>query len=246
MGWSQKGSTHLLLTNPNSGAQRGMGTVYRNYWLRCFPDANTRRIKQIERVSRRTEISAKQTPRRSVYDCLCMPDGGSGRKIGCGLASAGSAAVFAVFLAGNLRTQSAVRQFAREMAEKRVAGMVQRRVRSVEEGLHWQNSGVPVAPSPTGSVAPATPKEHWKDGTYTGWGFSPHGDIEAAVRIEGGQIVSAIISQCRTRYSCGVIELLPGQVVARQSPDVDYVSGATQSADAFYEAVLAALQKARG
>jgi uncharacterized protein with FMN-binding domain len=43
-----------------------------------------------------------------------------------------------------------------------------------------------------------------------------------------------------------VIELLPGQVVARQSPDVDYVSGATQSADAFYEAVLAALQKARG
>jgi uncharacterized protein with FMN-binding domain len=81
---------------------------------------------------------------------------------------------------------------------------------------------------------------------YTGWGFSPHGNIEAAVRIEGGRIVSAIISQCRTRYSCGVIELLPGQVVTRQSPDVDYVSGATQSADAFYEAVLAALQKAKG
>src|SRR5579872_6553963 len=172
-----------------------------------------------------------------------MPEGASGKKIGAGLASASSAAVFAVFLAGNLRTQSAVRQFAREVAEKRVAGMVHRRVRSVDEGLHWRNSDVPGTPSPTQSGAPATPKERWKDGMYSGWGFSPHGNIEAAVRIEGGRIVSAIISQCRTRYSCGVIELLPGQVVARQSPDVDYVSGATQSADAFYEAVVTALQK---
>ena len=174
-----------------------------------------------------------------------MPEGISGKKIGFGLASASGAAVFAVFLAGNVRTQSAVRQFAHEVAERRVAGMVHRRVRSVEEGLHWQGSGVP-PPSPARSGEPATPKEHWKDGMYTGWGFSPHGNIEAAVRIEGGRIVSAIISQCRTRYSCGVIELLPGQVVTRQSPDVDYVSGATQSADAFYEAVLAALQKAKG
>ncbi len=158
--------------------------------------------------------------------------------------SASSAAVFAIFLAGNLRTQSEVRRFAREVAEKRVAGMVHRRVRSVEEGLHWQSSAT--APGLRQDPTPATPKEHWKDGTYTGWGFSPHGNIEAAVRIVGGRIVSAIISQCRTRYSCGVIELLPGQVVARQSPDVDYVSGATQSADAFYEAVAAALQKARG
>ena len=175
-----------------------------------------------------------------------MPEGGSGNKIGCGLAAASSAAVFAVFLAGNVRTQSAVRQFAREVAERRVAGMVHRRVRSVQEGLHWQSSGVPASPSPSLSGAPATPKEQWKDGMYTGWGFSPHGNIEAAVRIVGGRIVSAIISQCRTRYSCGVIELLPAQVVTRQSPDVDYVSGATQSADAFYEAVLAALQKAKG
>ena len=175
-----------------------------------------------------------------------MTEGGSGNKIGCGLAAAGSAAVFAVFLAGNVRTQSAVRQFARDVAERRVAGMVHRRVHSVQEGLHWQNSDAPAAPSPARSGAQATPKERLKDGMYTGWGFSPHGNIEAAVRIEGGRIVSAIISQCRTRYSCGVIELLPGQVVTRQSPDVDYVSGATQSADAFYEAVLAALQKAKG
>jgi uncharacterized protein with FMN-binding domain len=91
----------------------------------------------------------------------------------------------------------------------------------------------------------AAPTPVWKDGRYTGWGYSRHGDIEAEVVIAGGRILSATISQCRTRYSCSVIEKLPPQVALRQSPDVDYVSGATQSADAFYGAVIAALGKAK-
>jgi uncharacterized protein with FMN-binding domain len=92
-------------------------------------------------------------------------------------------------------------------------------------------------------VAPASPS--WKDGTYTGWGYSRHGNIEASVVIEGGRIASAVISQCRTRYSCDVIDRLPPEVAQRQSPDVDVVSGATQSADAFYGAVVEALGKAK-
>jgi uncharacterized protein with FMN-binding domain len=108
----------------------------------------------------------------------------------------------------------------------------------------------PKAPEPKveAAAAPkveATPTPVWKDGTYTGWGYSRHGDIEAEVVIGGGRILSATISQCRTRYSCSVIEKLPPQVALRQSPDVDYVSGATQSADAFYGAVVAALGKAK-
>jgi uncharacterized protein with FMN-binding domain len=176
-----------------------------------------------------------------------MPEGGSGKKLGCGLVSASGAAVFAVFLAGNLRTQSAVDRFAHEVAERRVAGMVHRRVRSVDEGLHWNSSDSAgqIAPAPINRAPAANPKQHWKDGTYKGWGFSRHGNIEATVVIAGGRIDSAVISQCRTRYPCGVIETLPAQVALRQSPDVDYVSGATQSADAFYEAVVAALDKAK-
>ena len=108
-------------------------------------------------------------------------------------------------------------------------------------------TAAPPAPiaEPKPEVAPAPPAPMWKDGTYTGWGYSRHGDIEAAVVIEGGRIASAAISQCRTRYSCSVIDRLPPQVAQRQSPDVDYVSGATQSADAFYGAVVAALSKAK-
>ena len=63
--------------------------------------------------------------------------------------------------------------------------------------------------------------------------------------IEGGKIASATIAQCLTRYSCDVIEKLPPEVAQRQSAEVDYVSGATQSTNAFYYAVTDALSKAK-
>jgi uncharacterized protein with FMN-binding domain len=84
----------------------------------------------------------------------------------------------------------------------------------------------------------------YKDGTYTGWGTSRHGDIQASVAIEGGRIASVTIAQCLTRYSCSWIAALPPQVIARQSPETDYVSGATQSTNALYYAVVEALAKA--
>jgi uncharacterized protein with FMN-binding domain len=92
-------------------------------------------------------------------------------------------------------------------------------------------------------VAAALPP--WKDGTYDGWGTCRHGDLQATVVVEGGKITSASISQCLTRYSCDIIDKLPPQVIQRQSPDVSYVSGATQSTDAYYWAIVSALGKAK-
>jgi len=89
------------------------------------------------------------------------------------------------------------------------------------------------------------PKEHYNDGTFLGWGTSRHGDIQASVTVKDGRIVATSIAQCWTRYSCSWVAHLPGQVLARQGPDVDYVSGATQSANAFYWAVIDALNKAK-
>jgi uncharacterized protein with FMN-binding domain len=109
------------------------------------------------------------------------------------------------------------------------------------------NTTAPVAPpaaaaAPAPVAVPAGPR--YKDGTYTGWGTSRHGDIEAQVVIVNGRITSATIAQCWTRWPCSWIEALPGQVVARQSPETDFVSGATQSTNAFYYAVVQALGKA--
>jgi uncharacterized protein with FMN-binding domain len=103
----------------------------------------------------------------------------------------------------------------------------------------------PLLPPPAPVAASVPAASVWKDGTYTGWGSSRHGDIQASVVIEGGRIASATIAQCLTRYSCSVIEKLPPEVAQRQSPEVDYVSGATQSANAFYYAVTDALGKAK-
>ena len=108
------------------------------------------------------------------------------------------------------------------------------------------SSAKPVATQPTDSAAQSgKDRGPYKDGTYSGWGTSRHGDIEASVLIKDGRIAAAIISQCLTRYSCSWIAALPGQVTARQSPEVDFVSGATESTNAFYYAVVEALKKAK-
>ena len=63
--------------------------------------------------------------------------------------------------------------------------------------------------------------------------------------IEGGRIARAYIAQCLTRYSCNVISRIIPEVAERQSAEVDYVSGATQSSNAFYYGVIDALAKAK-
>ena len=130
---------------------------------------------------------------------------------------------------------------------------------SVESAPASPTSPIPAGPAPTGSAAPApvtapavtaapepstATSAKWKDGTYLGWGSCRHGDIQAQVVIEGGRITSAKVATCMTRYSCSVISKLPPEVVQRQSPETDFVSGATQSTNAFYYAVVEALNQA--
>lgn len=104
------------------------------------------------------------------------------------------------------------------------------------------------APPPDSAAARAQKTEEataLKDGVYYGWGTSRHGDIQASVEIKDGKIVGAYISQCLTQYSCSWVSALPPEVVQRQSAEVDYVSGATQSSNAFYYAIAEALKKAK-
>lgn len=84
----------------------------------------------------------------------------------------------------------------------------------------------------------------YRDGTFTAWGDSIHGRIEARVTIRRGRIAQADIATCRMRYPCSMIAALPAQVTARQSASVDLVSGASQSAEAFSLAVERALATA--
>lgn len=98
---------------------------------------------------------------------------------------------------------------------------------------------------PQPAPAPPAPSGNWRDGTYTGWGTSRHGDIKAQVVIRDGRIVEAAIASCETRYPCDVISDIIAQPVARQSPEVDRVSRATESADAYYYGLVEALKEAQ-
>lgn len=100
------------------------------------------------------------------------------------------------------------------------------------------------APAAKGGDAPSG-QAAYKDGLYSGWGTSRHGDIEAYVEIKGGKITSAFISECLTQYSCSWIAKLPPMVIEAQSAEIDYISGATHSSNAFYYAVANALKKAQ-
>lgn len=112
------------------------------------------------------------------------------------------------------------------------------------------------AAAPVATPAPAAPASpsaeillggtELHDGTFLGWGTSRHGDIQASVTIYSGRITAVSIAQCRTRYSCDVIAHLPARVVKDQTPEkLNNVSGATQSVDAFYYAVVDAMNKAK-
>jgi len=102
-------------------------------------------------------------------------------------------------------------------------------------------------PAPVADVAETSgipPLPVWRDGYYTGWGQSRHGDIEAWVTIRQGRIIDAGILNCDTRYPCSVIDDIIHQPVDLQSPDVDKVSRATVSANAYYWGLVEALKKA--
>lgn len=130
-----------------------------------------------------------------------------------------------------------------------------------ESFLSVNNTPVPVLPpAPTPAAAPvaaaaptaqaavqAAPPQVWEynDGAYYGKGISRHGDLYVQVIIAAGRIVSANIYKCETQYPCSVIKTVPPQIVSRQDPDrIDNVSGATDSVDAYYWAVAAALDQA--
>jgi uncharacterized protein with FMN-binding domain len=84
----------------------------------------------------------------------------------------------------------------------------------------------------------------YKDGTFSGTGTSRRGNVTVAVTIAGGRITNVSLTKVATEYPASAIASLPAQVVATQSAQVNGVSGATYSAQAFRSAVQAALQQA--
>ena len=177
-------------------------------------------------------------PDRSTKPAASERGRPAGGKISNSLVALSSAAVLTVYAAGYVRTRSAAERFAVEAADLRTAVPLAGAAATAAPPREFVDA-VKAAEPP--AAPPAARQAQYKDGTYSGWGYSRHGDIQASVSVQDGRIVAAQITQCLTRYSCDVIDMLPSQVIGRQNAFVDLISGATESANAFSNAIYRAL-----
>lgn len=172
-----------------------------------------------------------------------------------GFVALSASAVAAVYLAGYLRTQSADASIgaAAELAPttQSVAPATALPPAVVRVQPTAGNAAAPpaiLAPArtaPTATTAPAAATQGaYRDGTYTGQGSSRRGGVVVSVVVQGGRIASVTITQSTLQYPLRDIAGLPDEVVQRQTAQVDTVSRATYSSQAFKGAVAQALSKA--
>ncbi|HYV96070.1 MAG TPA: FMN-binding protein [Gemmatimonadaceae bacterium] len=143
------------------------------------------------------------------------------------------------------RQDTVLERAAQETPAKKDSGSATTAPRTAQQAAPVPDTAAIRAAQEDSAAAADTARGPFKDGVFMGWGTSRHGDIQAAVEIRNGHIVDAYVTQCLTRYSCSWISSLPPQVVARQSANVDYVSGATESTNAFYYAIAQAISRAK-
>lgn len=114
------------------------------------------------------------------------------------------------------------------------------------------SSSTPVSTSTSTSTPPAAqPAVAYKDGTYTGNAEdTPYGTVQMAAVISGGKIVDVSFIQMpngngHTDEVTAVAKpLLKQTTIQAQSSNIDFVSGATTSSEAYQMSLQAALDKA--
>lgn len=161
------------------------------------------------------------------------------------LVALSATAVAAVYFAGLQTTQSpgvvqAVARGATNPTTRPVPTPVSTRAPLVSR------AALPPAATAQAPVQASVPVEpvSYRDGTYTGSGTSRRGGVDVSVTVQEGRIVSAAITGGSTQYPLSRIAALPGRVLAHQSAEVDRITGATYSVQAYRQAVQQALAQA--
>ena len=109
------------------------------------------------------------------------------------------------------------------------------------------------APVPAPVPAPAPkPKGQYADGQYTGSvADAYYGNIQVQVTVAGGKITDVVFLQYPNDRSTSryineqAMPYLKAEAIAAQSANVDIVSGATDSSQAFQQSLASALAKAK-
>jgi uncharacterized protein with FMN-binding domain len=87
---------------------------------------------------------------------------------------------------------------------------------------------------------------NYKDGTYEGVGEGMH-EIKVSVQVAGGKITKVEITKHEETADIAkpALEQIPLAIVAKNSPNVDVVSGSTLASEGIINAVINALEAAK-
>jgi uncharacterized protein with FMN-binding domain len=97
----------------------------------------------------------------------------------------------------------------------------------------------------------AAPKSGLKDGVFKGKGATnPYGTVQVSIKIEGGEIIAAdatypVIGNSATINPGAVAKLKQETLKATKADDVNAVSGATYTSQAYTESLQSALDAAK-
>jgi len=179
------------------------------------------------------------------------------RKVNANLVALGSAAIVTLYALGYARTQSAANPAAAPpaIATPPPAAGNSGNPNAANAPAVTTASPLPDTPTAIARAVATTPRAaapsptatagtRYRDGTYRGSGTSRRGDITVELTVQNGQIGGVRITRSTTYYPTSAIARLPGEVVNRQSAQIDMVSGATESSRAFRGAVSQALSQA--
>jgi uncharacterized protein with FMN-binding domain len=177
-----------------------------------------------------------------------------------GLVALSTTAITAIYIAGYVRTQAADATIADAQGATPAAASVGAPATAPATPTPTNAPTVSLRrttpqnssrPAPTPTPAPPAPQAQsqtqaagYKDGTFSGHGTSRRGDVWVDVTVQGGRITDVNITRSTLQYPLRDIAPLPGEVVQRQSAQVDTVSRATYSSTAFRAAVSQALSQA--
>ena len=119
------------------------------------------------------------------------------------------------------------------------------------------SSSASSVPTAAGTAGPpnstSTPNAHYKDGTYTGSvADAQWGNVQVQVVIQNGKMTNVTFLQYPNERSRSMMinsqadpELI-SEAISAQSANVDVVTGATDSSDAFMQSLSNALSQAQG
>jgi uncharacterized protein with FMN-binding domain len=161
------------------------------------------------------------------------------------LVALSASAVATIYLAGLLSTQPAAETVAAASAGAESPVVVDTPTSTaIATSTATVVVGATATSTPVSTTSAAVASSAYADGTYAASGTSSLGNVSVSVTIGGGKISNVQITKVTTSFPVSRIASLPNAVVNAQSANVNTVSGATYSSQAFKQAVQQALAQA--